>query len=109
MEAKFADALERLFPTPDGNWGNDDKTYTYGAQLPDGRALKFAMVKSIENYHIAITCSRPDRKVSARHRIVFNLKNGIDNSDSITERIKNIIDLELGQDFLRISRYDSRL
>lgn len=107
MEAKFADSLERIFPSNNGKWSNFEKTISHQSFTEDGRSLKFSIIKSIENYHIAITCSRPDGKVSARHRMIFNPSNGRDNSDFIVDKIKNIIDLELGYDFLRITRYQS--
>jgi hypothetical protein len=105
MEAKFADALEKIFPSSDGKWSNFNKTVSHFVACEDGRNLKFSLILSIENYHIAITCSRPDKKVSARHRLIFNPKNSKENSEFIMERIKKIIDLELGSDFLNSSRY----
>lgn len=110
MEAKLANALEALFPSLDGKWTDDGKVLTHHASTPDGRSIRFAIVRSIENYHAAITCSRPEGHVSARHRIVFNLKTGRDQTEDVTARFKSIIDAELGADFLRIVRYDvSRL
>ncbi len=107
MEAKLADALEALFPSFDGKWTDDGKVLTHHASTPDGRSIRFAIVRSIENYHAAITCSRPEAHVSARHRIVFNLKTGHDRAEDVVARFKSIIDAELGADFLRIVRYDA--
>lgn len=105
MEAKLADALETLFPTIDGKWADDGKVLTHHASTSDGRSVRFAIVRSIENYHAAVTCSNPDRHVSARHRIVFNLRTGQDRAEDVVSRFKTIIDAELGADFLRIVRY----
>ena len=106
MEARLADELEKLFPSVEGKWSVDGKTFQHQAFTPDGRSLRFALIRSIENYHAAITCTRAEGHVSARHRVVFNLANGRDSALDVVGKFKRIIDAELGDDFLRIVRHD---
>lgn len=106
MNAKLADALEEIFPTRDGKWSQDVNSASYSKSISDGRSVRLGVVRSLENYHIALTCSRPDGRVSARHRLVFNHKSGNDRASDIRDRLKEIIDAELGPDFLRIARYE---
>ena len=106
MNAKLADALETLFPSADGRWAVDGNALTHQAGTADGRTVRIGVVRSIENYHIAVTCSNPDGRVSARHKLLFNHKGDAERAQRIADRVKSIIDAELGPDFLRIVRYD---
>lgn len=107
MNAKLADALEEIFPTHDGKWSQDVSSIIYNKSISDGRSVRLGLVRSLENYHLALTCSRPDGRVSGRHRMVFNHRNGNDRAADIKSRLKEIIDAELGCDFLRIARYET--
>jgi hypothetical protein len=106
MNAKLADALESLFPSADGRWASDGKTVTHQACTSDGRSVRIGVVQSIENYHIAVTCSNPGGRVSARHKLVFSYRNVTERAQDVAARIKCIVDAELGADFLRIVRHD---